>query len=335
VVRRWVAACLLVPGLAAAQPYIHDRASALPKVDVPIFNNQLHYMKLDTGVDLRVVFVHGLGGRTLERAAADIAAEIGAGGSKGPARSVLALFETESARIRLEPAAGLDGYFPEAFTKYLGNEFATAYYASQSRTFTLRPFLRVMLTRSREAQVGIEFDPRVLKTIPRGLDPDARIPEKELARYRARATPAATYAAYLEWLVRPENDYVVDLFNAPSRVVLARFPVGSAHRQAAYIAEHGKAHTIVQRGDLAVMVFTGTPFVPPHFFEKEGDAWRIDIANEHINIQHHIGAPFAWSYRGTNDHYRRAFEDLFLAVGPYTRLIDGDNRPLPTAPTRR
>ena len=94
------------------------------------------------------------------------------------------------------------------------------------------------------------------------------------------------------------------------------------------MAEYGKRFKIVERGDLAILYFTGTPFVSPHFFIRENARWRMDMVAEVRNTHEHVGGVFTWGYYGKGDAYTMAFSDLLADMNGYRRFKQGDNRPL-------
>jgi hypothetical protein len=244
---------------------------------------------------------------------------------------------------------GLEGHFPDAFVSYLVRDHARAFFESGNVTFGLRTLLALLQHRIREAVLGMDFDPRVLKVIsashlsggagvtatmpsrsPTTAKAPTRMSDEERARYRARKTPAETYAAYLAWLALPGGfDPDVELFTPDSRAYLSRFPMTAPYREFILMGEYGKTHRIVQRGPLALLIFTGTPFTSPHFFVKDGDVWRMDMAAEVRNTVERVGGPYTWDYRGTSDEYTKAFGEMLIKIQGYRRFKDGDNRALP------
>ncbi|MEO5677537.1 MAG: TPM domain-containing protein [Usitatibacter sp.] len=343
------AACLLAVALPAAPAdrHVYDRAGVLPRGDIPRFEQYMRWIQRESDVDVRFVFVPGLGGRSIEQAAVDTVAEMKIGGKTGQQRGLLLLFDTQGGRLKVEVGYGLEGHFPDGFVSYLVRDHAKAFFESGDLSVGLRLLLRLLQHRIREAVLGMDFDPRVLKAIetshlsggagitstmpsrnPKQSRPAARMPKEERARYRAGSSPAETYAAYLAWLARPEHDPDVDLFTPPSRAYLFRLPLTPAYRQFILLGEYGKTHRIVQRESLALLIFTGTPFVSPHFFVKDGDVWRMDMEAEVRDTVERVGGAYTWDYRGQNDAYTQAFADLLTMIQGYRRFKDGDNRAL-------
>ena len=343
-------ACLLAAALPASptERHVYDRASVLPPADIPRFEQYMGWIQRESDVDMHFVFVPGLGKRSIEQAALDTVAEMKIGGKTGQQRGVLLLFDMQGRRLKVEVGYGLEGYFPDAFVSYLVRDHANAFFESGNLSVGLRLLLRLLQHRIREAVLGMDFDPRALKalatshlsggagvtsTLPSRAPAQStmvtRLPEEVRARLRAKGSPAETYATYLEWLARPEYDPDVDLFTPPSRAYLAQLPLTLAYRQFIFLGEYGKAHRIVQRESLALLIFTGTPFVSPHFFLKEGDVWRMDMGAEVRNTVERVGGVYNWDYRGQSDDYTQAFADLLTMMQGYRRFKVGDNRALP------
>ncbi|MGZ5089343.1 MAG: TPM domain-containing protein [Usitatibacter sp.] len=352
--RLLLATLLLAAALpAGAERHVYDRAGVLPAGDIPHFEQYMGFIQRESDVDVRFVFVPGLGARSIEEAATETMAEMKIGGRTGQQRGLLLLFDTAGRRLKVEVGYGLEGYFPDAFVSYLVREHAKGFFESGDLSLGLRTLLTLLQHRIREAVLGMDFDPRVLKAIPAshlsgGAGVTATMPprtapakittrmsEEDRARYRAKATPAQTYAAYLEWLARPDYDPDVELFTAASRAYLSRFRLTAPYRQYILLGEYGKSHRIVQRSSLALLVFTGTPFVSPHFFVKDGDVWRMDMTAEVHDTVERVGGAYTWDYRGTTDEYTKAFEDLLTKIQGYRRFKDGDNRALPIRGDKR
>lgn len=158
--------------------------------------------------------------------------------------------------------------------------------------------------------------------------PAARMSEKDRDRYRGGKTPAETHAAYVAWMAHSVFDPDVELFTPASRRYLAGLPLSPAYRHFILFGEYGKSYKVIERGDLAVLIFTRTPFTSPHFYVREDGVWRMDVVAEVRNTRERVGGAFTWDYRGRVDDYTRAFSDLFVDFGDVRRFKDGDNRRL-------
>ena len=349
-VKTLLATALLLLALPAlAERHVYDQVGVIPRIDVQKFEQYMGWIQQESDIDIRLVFIPGTGGRPIEQVATETMAQMKIGRGTGQERGLLLLFDTKDRKLKVEVGYGLEGHFPDAFVSYLVHEHAKGFFESGNVSFGLRTLLALLQHRIREAVLGMDFDPRVLKAIkashlsggagvtatmpPRSAPPakDAnRMPEEERARYRAKKTPAETYTAYLAWLARPGAfDPDVEIFTPDSRAYLSRFPMTSPYREFILMGEYGKAHRIVQRDSLALLIFTGTPFTSPHFFVKEGDVWRMDMLAEVRNTVERVGGIYTWDYRGTSDEYTKAFGEMLTTIKGYRRFKDGDNRALP------
>jgi uncharacterized protein len=339
-------------GIAGYCHHVDDQAAFLPEEDIPRFESYMHHIRNESGVDLRFVFVKGVGKRSLEEAAVALVEERRIGGSTGD-RGVLLLYDVAARRLKIEVGYGLEGMFPDAFVNYLVTRHAQMFLEGGQASLGLRLLLRLLQHRIREAVLGEEFDPRVLAFFDKGrhlsggagvaarMDDKpgwrrGKLPPDERARYVAGATPFATYTAYLNWLNQPVRDADVDFLTAGSRGYLNGLPVSPAYGDMILMGEYGKGFDIVERGDLAILFFTGTPFTSPHFFVREGGKWRMDIVTEVQNTRELVGTYYTWVYTGKSDRYTKAFGDLLKPWGTIgSRFHKGDNRPLALSTSKR
>jgi uncharacterized protein len=328
--------------------HVYDMAAVLVPQDLPRFEDYMSWIMRESDVDVRFVFVRGTGKRSIGEFAADAVDELRIGGKTREERGVLLLYDVAGQRLKVEVGYGLEGYFPDAFVSYLVNDHARMFFASGDLSVGLRLLLRLLQHRIREAVIGNAFDPRAVKAVEAGgylsggAGVSAAVPlssaivtgavtsmsAQEKSRYLARESPEQTYSAYLDWLAGTKFDPEVDLFTPESRRYLLGFPLTPAYRHFILFGEYGKSHRIVRRGDHAVLYFTGTPFVSPHFFVNEAGRWRIDMAAEVRNTAEHVGGVYTWTYRGVGDPYTTAISDLLVSMNGYRRFKDGDNRKL-------
>jgi uncharacterized protein len=335
---------VLCPGQGTCR-HVYDMAGVLPAQDVPRFEQYMDWILRESDVDVRFAFVGDIGDRTIEQLAVDVVDEMRIGAKTREERGVLLLYDMSGQRLKIEVGYGLEGYFPDAFVNYLVRDHARMFFETGNITVGLRLMLRLLQHRIREAVLGSDFDPRVLEAVraagylsggagvtaavPSGIAPDAvHLSEHERIRYRAQDSPTAAYYAYLEWLSQPIFDADVDLFTTESRNYLSHLPVSPAYREFILFGEYGKRYGLVERDDLALLYFTGTPFVSPHFFVKEGGVWRMDMVAEVRNTVERVGGIYTWDYRGQGDRYTHAFADLLIDLHGYRRFRDGDNRAL-------
>lgn len=331
---------------AASAHHVYDEAHVLPLQDVPRFEQYMNWIARESDVDLRLVFVAGTHGRTIEQLATEKFDELRIGGRTRDARGVLLLYDMQGQQLRIEVGYGLEAWFPDAFVSYLIHDHARMFFASQDLSTGLRLMLRLLQHRIREAVLGNDFDPRVIGRIERRQGPlsggagaglslgradraEAVAPhDADAVEFAAQTTPAATYATYLRWLGRKDRNADADFLTPESRQYVAGLPLSRAYTDFIYFAEDGKRFEVIEEGDLAALVFTGTPFVSPHLFLRRDGVWRMDIVAEVRDTHEHVGGVYTWSFSGQNDGYSRAFASRLVELKGYRRFRTGDNRPL-------
>jgi uncharacterized protein len=338
----------LCPGKEGCRQ-VFDVAGVLPPGDVPRFEQYMGHIHRESDVDIRFVFVRDTGGRRLEELATALVEELRIGGRTREERGVLLLYDMASKRLKVEVGYGLEGFFPDAFVNYLVRDHARLFFASGNLSVGLRLMLRLLQHRIREAVLGESFDPAALEGLPSathlsgGAGVTSALPRVEGApdvpagrldaalreRFVAQDSPREAYGRYLEWLAQPVYDPDVDLFTGATRRYLAGFPLSPAYAEFILLGERGKRFRMVERGDLAILYFIGTPFTSPHFFVREAGRWRMDIAAEVRNTREYVGGRFNWGYVGKDDPHTRAFADLLVNLRGVRRFRDGDNRELP------
>ena len=326
---------------------ILDRTGVIPVSDLPRFEQYLGWVMRESGVDLRFVFIPGSGGRPIETLATELMDELKIGGRTGQQRGVLLLYDLGARRLRVEVGYGLEGMFPDAFVNYLVQDHARLFFSSGDLSLGLRKMIQLLQHRIREAVLGSEFDPRVLARLAplahlsggagvsatvgfgdgavSGPDPAT---DDGGSLFRAEDSPSGTYSRYLDWLSHWPLVSQADLLTPESRIYLSSFRISPAYAEFILLAEAGKPFRIVERGDLALLYFTGTPFVSPHFLVRRDGLWRMDIAAEVRNTHEHAGGEYTWAYHGSGDPYTLAFSDLLTTIKGYRRIRDGDNRAL-------
>src|SRR5215472_13418389 len=196
----------------------------------------------ESDVDLRLVTVKTLGGASIGEAAASRLHALRAGAAGREERGVVLFYDAGTQRLRMEIGYGLEEYFPDAFVSYFIDAHARAFFAAGDPTLGLGFGLRLLHRRIREAALDRRFDPTMLArlgreprelsggagasaTTPLGRDAGgfvrAALHPDDRARFAAGATPADTYARYVEWMALDRYDPHVDLFTEQSRTYLA------------------------------------------------------------------------------------------------------------------
>lgn len=300
----------------------------------------------ESGVDVRFVFLPDTGGKSIDMLAADLMDQLQIGGRTGQERGVLLLYDMQGQRLKVEVGYGLEAWFPDAFVSYLVQDHARMFFSSDDISLGLRLMLRLLQHRIREAVIGNDFDARALAKVRPlthlsggagvsaavgmgdGASAAAAVAPVDPLAFPAGGSPTDTYYRYLDWLSRWPLSAQVDLLTPDSRSYLASLRISPAYAEFILLAEYGKRFQVVERDDLALLYFTGTPFVSPHFFLRQDGRWRVDIAAEVRNTHEHVGGEYTWAYYGEGDRYTRAFGDLLTTLKGYRRIRDGDNRML-------
>lgn len=322
-----------------------DPTGFIPPPDVPRFDDYLGYMRRESNIDIWLVLDQVPKDSTIESTAVSLVEKLGVGRVTKSQKGLLLFLDLPSRRLKVEVGYGLETYFPDAYISFLVERHAPLLFSSEDRSGALRQLLRLIQARIRDAALGGDFDPTpyqqtALGHLSGGAGATSDLTNTTRAnlpsvsnerRFAAGPTPEKTYAAYLELLATDGWDPEADLFTAESRQYLRQFSLTRGYRDFILLGEYGKAWRLDTRGDRALLYFTGTPFASPHFFVKEGDVWRMDLAAEVRNTKERVGGALTWSYEGVDDPYTTTFSDLIIGVRGYRRISAGDNRPLPTA----
>lgn len=326
--------------------YVEDRAGVIASGDLPRFDQYMAGIMRESGVDVRFVFLPGTGDKSIEMLAVDLMDELKIGGRTGQERGVLLVYDVQGKRLKVEVGYGLEGWFPDAFVSYLVEDHTRMFFSSGDLSLGLRLLLRLLQNRIREAVIGNDFDPRTLAKVQplTHMSGGAGVSKSVGLRDGARPAPAAapvdplafpagnsptdTYQHYMDWLAHWPLSPNADLFTPESRAYLASLNFSPAYAEFILLGESGKRFQIVERGDLALLYFTSTPFVSPHFLVRQEGRWRVDIVAEVRNTREQVGSEYTWAWRGEGDSYNRAFEDLLTTVKGHRRIRNGDNRAL-------
>lgn len=330
----------------AKTSHIIDQTGVISKQDLPRFEQYLSYIMDESGIDIRIVFLPTTDERSIESLAREMMDEYAVGAHTGNERGLLLLYDLEGQRLKVEVGYGLEGWFPDIFIHHLTENHARAFFSSDKLSVGLRLMIRLLQHRIREAVLNDEFDPQIFNkmkssshlsggggvsvTMPIG-DNQSAFKNAKLVRhnsYPAGSTPAETYESYLAWLKSWPTSANVDFFTSASRRYVSRLPVSSAYAEFILYGELGKSYEIIKRGNLAILYFTNTPFVSPHFFIYSDGHWQMDLVAEVRNTREHVGGIYTWSYSGKQDEYSRTFSDLLMEKQGYWRFNDGDNRQL-------
>ena len=334
------------PAGAVVRGHVLDRAGVIPPQDLPRFEQYMGWILRESGVDVRFVFLPDTGGNSIEMLATDLMDQLQIGGRVGQERGVLLLYDMQGQRLKVEVGYGLEAWFPDAFVNYLVEDHARMFFSSGDISLGLRLMLRLLQHRIREAVMGNDFDPRALDKVRPlthlsggagvsaavGIGDAANsaptVAPADLMAFPAGDSPTDAYYRYLDWLSHWPLSPQVDLLTPDSRNYLASMRISPAYAEFILLGEYGKRFKVVEREDLALLYFTNTPFVSPHFFLRQDGRWRMNLAAEVRNTHEHVGGEYTWAYYGAGDGYAQTFGDLLITLKGYRRIRGGDNRAL-------
>jgi hypothetical protein len=97
--------------------------------------------------------------------------------------------------------------------------------------------------------------------------------------------------------------------------------------------KYGHAYAIDERGDHAMLYFTGTPFTSPQFFHLGPQGWQIDIPAEIRNSQEFVATYYTWGFYRSGDIYSKVLADRYERIDgrgfqDFFRVRGGDDRAL-------
>jgi uncharacterized protein len=319
-----------------------DPTGFLQRADIARFNRYIALIHSESNIDIRIVLDRPPAGTSLESAAVETMQRLGIGRRTEAQTGLLLYFDLDARRLKVEVGYGLEAHFPDVYVAFLVERHAPLLFVAEDRSASLRHLLRLLQARVRDAALGGEFDPvpvrrLVAGSLSGGAGSTSDLNETRRARvdrapgstFGAGATPGETYAAYLALLAQEPWQPDSDVFTAESREFLKGFPISRGYKDFILLGELGKRWTLLIRGERALLYFTSTPFVSPHFFHKQGDLWRMDLIAALRNTKERVGGPLTWTYEASDDPYTTAFSDLLTVVNGYTRIAGGDNRLLP------
>jgi uncharacterized protein len=335
-------------------PRVTDEIGLLPELSRVRHEEMLQALFDESGVDLRLLLVANTGEEPIERFAVRRARELGTG-QKAGGRGLLVVYDSSRHELRIEVGPPLQGILPDGFVGFVVREHARAFFEGGDPELGLRLAVRILHWRIRDAQLGGEYDPSFEEYVSdvrrlatgggasnlvgtpvtrRPLTRD-QLQRGDSVRFAPQPTVAAAHERFLEWLALERHVASVPLFTPRSQQYLAGLPLTRAYKAGWLAMEYGKAYAVDQRGDLALLYFTGTPLVSPHFFRHTGAGWQLDLQGELVNTSETIGGWYSWILLDSGDEYSRVFVDRWMpfddaGFGTYYRVAGGDNRRLIT-----
>jgi hypothetical protein len=347
---RWWAAQARYASASLLVNRVRDHAGVLTFGDEWRFERFLQQIDDESGVDLRFLLVPEVTGETLEGYSVRQARALGVGRDLDR-RGLLFVYDVAARRLRIEIGGTMEGVITDAFAGYLMREHVRSFFGAGNPSLGLRTTLFIVQHRLREAVLGQSYDPRVLKFIADArrlalgggastdMRPDARPAFLNVQRTSDRATrthfapqpsPEMAYTRYLEWLARGGYQVDVPLFTPQSQEYMAGLSMTRGFNEHWLTMEYGHPYRIDTRGDLALLYFTTTPLLSPHFFRRTAQGWVIDIVAEVLNTRNYSGFWYTWGLLDTGDDFSIAFADRYVSAGGMLRVLGGDNRPMPS-----
>lgn len=327
---------------------VYDEAHFLTPLARWKYEDYLGGVLDESGADVRVVFVRNVPG-DLETYALNRMRTLGVG--KGvDRRGLLFVYDVGTKRLRIEVGPRLEEIFPDGFLGYLMRENTASFFASPDQELGLRLTLRIAHFRMRVAALGMDYDPAAISFITdsvrlaagggataaagTGVSAPGFLGRKstaeEHARFAAQPTVEMAHRRYMEWMRDGQKQLDVELFTPESRTYLRTLPLTRAYNDYMLLGEYGQEYKIEERGTRAMLYFTSTPLVSPHYYRHTEHGWQLDIIAESMNSQEYHGGQWTYGVIRSDDDYTYAFADTMDDYGyGMFRVRDADNRPLP------
>ncbi len=325
-----------------------DETGLLTPAYVGKMNAYLQWAYEGYGIDMRYLAVDSTGGQSLEDFAVAKARSLGAGATTGE-RGILCVYDAPEQRMRIEVGPRLEGVLTDAFISYLERENTHAYVNANDLSLGLNLTFQLIVRRLQEAELGDDYDPRPAEHILNEqllaegagatesvgehsagdglINRDA--PPELLRKYVPQPTVERAWQTFLEWEGEPYEYVDVSLLTEDTREFLRKEPMSRAFFDYIFMGDYGQPHEVERRGDVAMVVFTHSPFISPYYFRHTPDGWQMDIVGSIHNSSELIGGAYTWTWRDGHDDYSRAFGDQVITVGNALRIVGSDNRPLP------
>lgn len=329
---------------------ITDRIDGLRFREEWHFEQWLQQIDDESGVDIQFLLVPRIEDGSLEDYSVRQARSRGVG-RDADRRGLLFVFDSSGKQLRLEVGARLEGVITDAFAGHLMREHARSFFGSGNPQVGILTTIMIVHHRLREGVLGEEFDPgfvefiRDARRLAVGGGATAQINRDPTRRdflnrnalsssatrlhFAPQPTPETAYERYLQWLAVGGYATDVPLFTPRSQGYLGTLPMTQGFNDFLVSYEYNKAHRLDVRDSLALLYFTNSPLVGPHFLRRTSHGWVMDIFAEIINTRNYAGGPYSWGMLYSGDDFSTVFADRYIEVGTFLRLAGGDNRPLP------
>jgi uncharacterized membrane protein YgcG len=329
---------------------VSDRAGVVPLSEEWQLERFLQRMEDESGVDIRFLLVPAVTGESLEAYGVRMARSLGVG-RDADRRGLLFVYDVADRRLRLEVGAQMEPVITDAFSGYLMREHVRNFFGAGNPPMGIRTTLFMVQQRLREAVLGQDYDPRPVRYIDDVrrlalgggastvihaeagsgfLNTDRTSARSTRMYFSPQPTPDLAYVRYVEWMARGRYETDVPLFTPVSQEYMAGQPMTRAFNDYILMAEYGQPYRIDERGDLALLYFTTTPLVGPHFLRRTPAGWTVDIWTEVLDTRNYAGGWYTWGLYNAGDDFAQRFDDRFIDMGGVLRVAGGDNRTLPS-----
>lgn len=325
-----------------------DDTGLLQRADVVRMNSFLEWFYEGFGVDMRFLVIKSMNGESLENYAVDKTRALRIGSTTGE-RGVLCVYDAADQRMRIEVGPKLEGILTDAFVSYLERENTHAYVNIDNLALGLNLTAQLIMRRMQEAELGEDYDPRPAEhilnsrllaegagaTVAMGANTagdgvvNRNAPPGILHEYVPQPTVEEAWQKFVAWESEPYEYVDVTLLTPDTRDFLRREPMSRAYFDFIVMGDYGQPHVVRRSGDVAMLVFTRSPFISPYYLRHTPAGWQMDIVGSIRNSAELVGGAFTWEWRDGRDDYSRAFSDQVIQVGNTLRVAGSDNRPLP------
>lgn len=340
-------------------PRFSDEAGLFTPAYASAMNELLHYEFNELGVDMRYLVIQSLPrGEKMNAYAVARMRTRGIGASVNE-RGILCIYDVGTQGLTIEVGPRLEGALPDAFVSYLELENTHAYAGTHDLGLGLKLTAQLIIARLRDAELDMAYDPRPAEYIHnsellaegagatesmKATAPGSGVlnrpaPEAIARDFTPQASVDETWQRYLRWLVLPYEYTNVMMFTEDTQRFLAHEPMSLAYRHFITMMEYGQPYRVYYQGDLAMLVFTDSPFESPYYFRRGQQGWQMDIVGAIRNSENLLGGPYTWVWRNGHDVYAQAFRSDVIVAAQYVtdggktisllRVKGGDNRLLP------
>jgi len=323
----------------------------------------LHSLLNKYDVDVRFLLVKEIKNESIEDFSARKLHELGVGNRSLGNRGVLVVLDDKNKQVRIEVSYNAEEYFTDAFVG-AEQKIITPLFAEGKHQFTVTAVTETFAHRIRDAILGYQYEVTPDEVTPfsdhssGGAGSTAKVTvnsqqispeilERYNREFAAGRTPEEALQKHTKWTSGGLDIIDVGIHTEGTKQMYYqhRLPLPSDYLGKPHY-DNTRPHVILEKGDLAVVIFTDNPFYSPDCYVKETDGWKTDLiatwgfSVQHINIQP-ANSPFSWylpcrdrctdfyyqQYGSSFRKYLKTFRnDLISIGGGYYRFKIGDNR---------